>query len=159
VNDTVLYLPSAYAVFTNNSSNSNSYAWDFGDGNFSTDASPWHEYSAPGFYSVSLIAYSSNCKNDTLYKTDYIHVKLGAGIQSYNPDGIQVLSFHDASLIILPSAVDRAYSVSVFNVLGQEVQRFNQKGNQIKILKPASGLFFVNISNAEKSFSIKICFE
>ncbi|MFH0893738.1 MAG: glycosyl hydrolase family 18 protein [Bacteroidota bacterium] len=159
VNDTVLYLPSAYAVFTNSSSSSNAYLWNFGDGNFSSDASPWHEYTAPGFYSVSLIAYSSNCKNDTLHKTDYVHVKLGAGIQSYSLDGIQVLSFHDASLIILPTTVDGAYNVSVFNVLGQEVQRFNQKGNQIRILKPAAGLFFVNISNTEKSFSIKICFE
>ena len=30
------------------------YAWDFGDGTTSTEASPTHTYAAPGFYTVSL---------------------------------------------------------------------------------------------------------
>ena len=42
--------------FTNTSYYSNSYYWDFGDGNTSTSTSPTHTYSNYGIYTVSLIA-------------------------------------------------------------------------------------------------------
>jgi formylglycine-generating enzyme required for sulfatase activity len=43
-------------TFTNNSLNATSYAWDFGDGNSSTVASPVYTYMAPGNYIVKLLA-------------------------------------------------------------------------------------------------------
>lgn len=42
--------------FTNSSSDATSYAWDFGDGSTSTATSPTHFYSAPGTYTVTLVA-------------------------------------------------------------------------------------------------------
>lgn len=43
-------------AFTNFSQNATSYAWDFGDGNTSTEESPTHTYSEGGDYTVSLTA-------------------------------------------------------------------------------------------------------
>jgi formylglycine-generating enzyme required for sulfatase activity len=43
-------------TFTNNSLNATSYAWDFGDGNSSTAASPVYTYTAPGNYIAKLLA-------------------------------------------------------------------------------------------------------
>lgn len=40
--------------FSNESQGGETYAWNFGDDNTSTDASPAHEYSAGGTYTVSL---------------------------------------------------------------------------------------------------------
>ncbi len=42
------------ANFTNTSTNGNSYSWDFGDGNFSTEFEPSHTYLADGTYHVCL---------------------------------------------------------------------------------------------------------
>lgn len=42
--------------FTNYSQNAVSYAWDFGDGNTSTEESPSHTYAAAGTYTVVLTA-------------------------------------------------------------------------------------------------------
>ena len=42
--------------FTNFSQNATSYAWDFGDGNNSTDESPSHSYAGGGDYTVTLEA-------------------------------------------------------------------------------------------------------
>lgn len=43
-------------TFTNASDDATSYAWSFGDGNTSTEASPVHTYADYGLYSVSLVA-------------------------------------------------------------------------------------------------------
>ena len=50
----VMYL--ATVDFTNTSFFSNSYYWDFGDGNTSTSTNPSHTYTSFGTYTVSLIA-------------------------------------------------------------------------------------------------------
>ena len=43
-------------TFTNQSSNANTYNWDFGDGNTSTDSDPIHTYTSEGTYNVTLTA-------------------------------------------------------------------------------------------------------
>jgi Zn-dependent metalloprotease len=60
--------------FTNMSTNSNQFFWDFGDGTTSTAMSPSHVYTAYGNYDVSLIAYGGSCGNDTLVQTAFISV-------------------------------------------------------------------------------------
>lgn len=42
--------------FINESENSDSYEWDFGDGNFSNEQNPVHEYTEAGNYLVRMIA-------------------------------------------------------------------------------------------------------
>jgi len=49
-------------VFNNNSSNGNTFFWDFGDGGTSTEINPTHLYTETGNYTVTLIvADSSGC--------------------------------------------------------------------------------------------------
>jgi PKD repeat protein len=43
-------------TFTNTSTNANSYSWDFGDGDLSTENNPVHIYLLDGFYTVVLTA-------------------------------------------------------------------------------------------------------
>lgn len=45
----------APAQFVNQSNGGNSYFWDFGDGNTSTDFAPSHTYAAPGIYVVTMV--------------------------------------------------------------------------------------------------------
>jgi PKD repeat protein len=51
--------------FTDSSNNANSYFWDFGDGNFSTQPNPTHFYQTKGTYTVCL-AVVNDCFSDTL---------------------------------------------------------------------------------------------
>jgi PKD repeat protein len=51
--------------FVNESINSNTYQWFFGDGFSSTEQSPLHVYSIPGNYNVKQIV-SDGCNIDTL---------------------------------------------------------------------------------------------
>jgi PKD repeat protein len=54
--------------FTNESLNGDTYAWDFGDGNTSTEESPEYDYLFNGTYVVELVA-SNNCGSSTISET------------------------------------------------------------------------------------------
>ncbi len=47
-------------TFENNSTDSFSWAWDFGDGGSSTDKNPIHTYTRAGFFKVVLKAYTES---------------------------------------------------------------------------------------------------
>ncbi|WP_157243372.1 PKD domain-containing protein, partial [Algoriphagus resistens] len=50
-----------------------SWDWDFGDGNTSTDQNPSHIYENPGVYAVALTTTGGSCSK-TITKTNYIQV-------------------------------------------------------------------------------------
>ena len=56
VNSSVYFSNSTYAGYTNGCSTTNVYTWDFGDGTTSREVSPYHAYSTPGTYKVTLKA-------------------------------------------------------------------------------------------------------
>lgn len=62
--------------FTDNSTNANSWQWNFGDGAGvqSTAQNPTHIYNTPGTYTVTLIAFSSNGCMDTFVRSNYIQI-------------------------------------------------------------------------------------
>jgi len=60
--------------FTNSSTNATSYLWDFGDNTTSNQASPSHTYTAPGTYTVTLIATNAAGCTDTLVRPLYVSI-------------------------------------------------------------------------------------
>ncbi|MDW5551992.1 PKD domain-containing protein [Methanosarcina sp.] len=72
--------------FTDQSTGSpNSWKWDFGDGNNSTEKTPVHTYNESGLYSVKL-AVSNSSGSNALTKTNYIAVSgiLNAPVTSFS---------------------------------------------------------------------------
>lgn len=59
--------------FVNQSTNADSYLWDFGDGTISSLEHPIHSYMDPGHYDVSLTIFRGNCSNTLIYP-QYIRV-------------------------------------------------------------------------------------
>ncbi len=68
--------------FTNTSTNSTSWTWNFGDGNTSNAQHPVHTYTAAGTYSVSLTA-SNGVTSNTLTYVNYVIV-VAPAIASYS---------------------------------------------------------------------------
>ena len=52
----ILYMPNAEVTFLNQSENASNFLWDFGDGNYSSEENPIHNYEQPGMYYVTLTA-------------------------------------------------------------------------------------------------------
>ena len=61
-------------AFINNSNNSNSWIWDFGDGNTSTAENPVHSYSASGNYTVTMLAQNDGGCSVVFSKSSYINI-------------------------------------------------------------------------------------
>lgn len=59
--------------FTNLSPSTDSWAWDFGDGQTSSDQNPQHKYSDSGPFSVQLTVTNSGCETK-IKKTDFITI-------------------------------------------------------------------------------------
>lgn len=61
-------------VFTNLSSNADSYLWKFGNGQSATAASPTYKYPNSGLFTVKLYAYRNGCV-DSFVRVNYIRIK------------------------------------------------------------------------------------
>lgn len=66
-------IPFSDIQFNYTSQEATAYAWDFGDGNSSTDMNPVHRYDTPGTYTVSLSA-AINGSDVTETKTDLVEI-------------------------------------------------------------------------------------
>lgn len=62
-------------AFFANADNATNFLWDFGDGNTSSEETPFHEYAAPGTYEASLTA-SSGCVSVTVEFTVILDLPL-----------------------------------------------------------------------------------
>ena len=68
--------------FLNNSFYSNTYFWDFGDGNTSTATNPTHTYTSFGTFTVSLFA-SGPLGTDSILQQSIISVDCNNNLYRY----------------------------------------------------------------------------
>ena len=99
-------------TFINNSVNSSTYLWDFGDAMTSSQVNPCHMYSIPGTYNISLITTSPNGCMDTIFKLIYIVEGLEIpNVFTPNGDG-----FNDVFQVITSGIID--YDLQIYNRWG-----------------------------------------
>ena len=123
-------LPNQPVQFFNSSLNGNTYIWDFGDGTYTSDLNPVHQYTKEGIYDVKLIAYSQQMCVDSIIKMQAIEVS-GAG----------EIRFPNAFIATAASPADGSYPVpddvnNVFHPIWHGVKEydlwiFNRWGEQL----------------------------
>lgn len=107
-------------TFTNASNGGTTFAWDFGDGNSSTDKNPTYTYTKSGKYSVVLTV---DNKTDNTFTKD-IEVGDALPVIEYTPSPIQVgLEVNFTANIYNPesSAVEYTWSFDSNNVVGADL--------------------------------------
>ncbi|MEL6868012.1 MAG: PKD domain-containing protein, partial [Bacteroidota bacterium] len=109
--------------FNNTSLGGNSYVWDFGDGNFSTNENPVHIYESPDLYTVTLTV-TNDCGANTFTETLEIIVSNLEEISEINTFSIFPNPTASASftLALRGKPLDNL-RYQVFNVIGQELDR------------------------------------
>lgn len=92
--------------------NPESWLWDFGDGNTSTQANPTHSYSSEGNYSVSLEV-SNQFGSDTKTIEDYIQVVEGSFIEVISPNGDEEWTIGSEQEIIWNDNIDENVKITL----------------------------------------------
>ena len=99
-------------TFTNNSTNSATYFWDFGDGMTTAQVNPFHIYSVPGNYEIMLITISPDGCMDTTYSL--VSVVEGLEIPNvFTPNGD---GFNDVFQVLTSGIID--YDLQIYNRWG-----------------------------------------
>lgn len=143
--DELVVLGDGPVTFENLSADADGYYWNFGDGNFSTDESPWHEYESTGDFTVSLIAINGDCPNDT--SAALIKVRTLDGIIELTEFNLAIYP-NPASDFIQISAdfpADVSFDYVVYDVQGKQVlngQGLNfHSNNRIALYNLAKGVY------------------
>lgn len=161
VNTSPVYLPNSTIYFTNNSTNSTSVIWDFGDGNTFTDYNPWHNYLIAGIYTVTLTVSNGICADGIL--TQQVEII----------DNLGLLSLEDKFAKVYPNpatnqiAIDFNQNIHNANVIitdlsGQLIlKRENISGNKIILTlnNISSGVYFVNVLFDKQTKVFKLIIE
>jgi len=149
-------------IFTNTSTNSNGYSWDFGDGNSSTEENPIHTYSQSGMYEIILLSQSDVCEDvaDTISidviitSNENFDLDIGADILPNPNDGIFALKISDVK--------DRILEMELVDISGRVLQRENIQTTfgitiyEIKNTQLSSGIYFVKLKNDSSVKTLKV---
>ena len=108
-------------TFTNTSTNSLSYLWEFGDGNTDTVTNPIHTYTTSGTHIVTLIVHNGACV-DSIQDTLFI-----SNVGIFNPTANASLNVFpdpatDHVMVSLSTLVaGNEWKIKIFDILGQLV--------------------------------------
>jgi PKD repeat protein len=145
--------------FTNTSTNALTYAWDFGDGNTSTDENPTHVYDDEGSYTVTLTV-TDECGNSiTSTQTVVIDVQFNGISSEVFTDLIMYPNpTSDIVNIQFALATSEVITIDLMDLSGRIISSKNlgvQQGfmnTQLNLDRNASGTYIVRI-NAGSNFS------
>jgi hypothetical protein len=138
--------------FQNLSSGATGFAWNFGDGNSSTQHSPSHTYATTGVYTVSLFG-TNSCFDDVYFVTLNI---TGIGIAQFDQSPAAVFPNPTSGrfTLELPIALDEV-RITLFNTLGQQLMTHQHSGYQKKTFtmepgKLSQGIYLLVATSGNK---------
>jgi gliding motility-associated-like protein len=115
--------PNAPVRFTNTASFSDTYLWNFGDGESSTLVNPTHEYNATGTYDAQLIAYSrAGCTDTFSLKVNVIVNPLLDVPNAFTPGRFGI----NSTVLVRGFGIDQM-DWRIYNRWGQLVFKSNSK--------------------------------
>lgn len=138
-------------TFTNTSENADTYLWDFGDGNTSTEENPVHEYTFGGTYPVSLTA-SNNCSSSSKIEEALIPL----GISESN-----IKIFPNPASSIIQIAISKVTTFKIFDLAGNMkiTGSITSDSDQINVSQLGSGVYLIQIeqdgARVTKKISVK----
>lgn len=153
-------------AFTNQSVTSGqvTYAWDFGNGNNSSNANPSHAFSSTGTsYDVTLIV-SNNCGADTVTKTILL-----VGIADMNKDVVNISVYPNPNKGVFTIKAanmpgNTEVTAQVYDITGRLVHSANvtgtiQAGAQVDLASAGKGIYFARITSAVSQKVVKLIVE
>ena len=132
--------------FNNNSTAADTYLWDFGDGNQSTESNPIHIYESEGEYIVSLTA-QSECGSDQMFKSIFVQT----GINSFGENRFDIWP-NPADNIIFVKTYNHPAEITVCNSYGISLYKefSNEEIKKINTQNFKPGIYFITVKTAKE---------
>lgn len=133
--------------FINQTSNANTYSWDFGDGNTSSDLQPVHVYSSPGIYTVTLTV-TNGCGTNQLSQD----VNVGmVGISDIENVNLRLYPNPNQGILNIQSeGINQNAKVEIYDLRGiklySQIHNFNQNLFVLDINDLSSGMYILKIN-------------
>lgn len=161
--DTLSINGSTQFIFTNNSSNANTYYWNFGDGNGANTQNASYMYTHAGNFNVTLTAISS-CGDSAkyTYQVHAVNSPTLQGVLSYQNQDNSIKVGKDNRGIYVDLSFDKNTKaiISVTNILGQVLispMNVETVADRYYIdLNAKEQIVFVTVTTGEKRFTQKI---
>lgn len=158
--ETVVAVGDGLVTFTNTSLNSDGQWWDFGDGNVSSDDSPWNEYTAEGTYTVMMIALNGTCPNDTAWTT--VVVAGYYSVEEFN-NGFEVYPNPTNGSLFIKGPENWTYqpgTINLYTITGQEIAiEPSVQQNTVELKLPdylPEATYILSIQEAKQVSTIKV---
>lgn len=134
--------------FINTSSNGNSYAWDFGDGNTSASFNPTHTYAADGTYNVCLTV-TGICEDVTSCEQIIVNTVGLENVQSTS--GINVFPNPASDEINFEITITDADEIVILDATGKLVQMvtINKELTSVNVNQLTNGLYIYQVYNTK----------
>lgn len=134
-------------VTFNNSSSTGDYAWDFGDGNTSTETSPTHTYEANDTYTVCLTV-TTDCGDFT--HCDEVEVTT-VGMNSFSRNDFNVYPNPASNQVFVEINSNEAAMIQLFDLSGRIVKSkaITTTISEIDVNNLSSGTYIYHIRNNE----------
>lgn len=162
---TVIGLPNAtfdgtqinnMVTFATTASNTTTYAWDFGDGNTSTEENPSHTFNENGIYEVKLTV-TNEC-GEYFVTESYIIISNSvteaelAGVNIYPNPAKNILN------IQLTNSDSDKINMDVLDINGKLVlsNTFNTANHTIDVSKMPAGTYLIRLKSEEASYYKKV---
>ena len=129
--------------FTNTSTNSSSYSWNFGDGNTSTAVNPTHTFSANGTYQVKLLSTRCSGEMDSIMQSIVINTLSTKNLISESKLTLYPNPTHDFIVISSEKSIEGGYRI--FNSMGKLMgeKKAISSDNTLDIRSFPSGVYFL----------------
>lgn len=153
--DTVVLDFSNEVYFSNHSLGSNSYLWDFGDGNYSVDENPIYTYDIAGTYTITLTADNDSIGLCTNVFTDNIFVQddlLNLNDANYNDDFNIYIS--NSTLHIDLNSKDEQFNYVLISDLTGRVVKLSDFKSSINVDFLNHGVYIISLLNNKNNLSI-----
>ena len=141
--------------FTNTSMNADTYLWNFGDMNTSTDTNVSHTYAANGVYTVHLKAYNQCFEDSSIQSVDLSTV----GIPEWDIRDIRIYPNPTKRLVYIDSEFyNEEVELTVINVLGKIVlqRSITSDLEQVDLDSFGQGTYFFNIKSDGLNLTRKV---
>ena len=109
-------IPPFKVKFFNECKDADSFLWDFGDGNTSTEMNPTHTYLSDGDFIITLTAFKNSLCSTTISKS--INKSIGLGLAFFAPNTFTPNG----------DGINDVFVVNMFTVISYKIQIFNRYG-------------------------------